>query len=65
MSVCKWDGPAVLLPQPAIEAGKGTKDKEHTMSGKFDSTIAVICIDIGKKHIIGQERARRRGSCSI
>ena len=28
--------------------GRGAKDKEHDMSQKFDSAIAVIGIDIGK-----------------
>ena len=39
----------------------GTEDKEHAMSEKLKSTIAVIGIDIGKNsfHVIGQDR---RGS---
>ena len=39
----------------------GTEDKEHAMSEKLNSEIAVIGIDIGKNsfHLIGQDR---RGS---
>jgi hypothetical protein len=33
---------------PAIEAGGETKNKEHAMSGKLNTAIAVIGIDIGK-----------------
>ena len=38
--------------------GRGAKDKEHAMSQKFESAIAVIGIDIGKNsfHIIGQNQ---------
>ena len=36
--------------------GRGAKDKEHAMSQKLESAIAVIGIDIGKNsfHIVGQ-----------
>src|SRR5580698_5767554 len=38
--------------------GGGAKDKEHAMSQKLSSAIAVIGIDIGKNsfHIVGQDR---------
>ena len=38
--------------------GRGTEDKEHAMSQKLNSEIAVIGIDIGKNsfHIVGQDR---------
>jgi transposase len=37
--------------------GRGAKDKEHAMSQKLESAIAVICIDIGKNsfHVIGHD----------
>jgi transposase len=37
--------------------GRGAKDKEHAMSKKLESTIAVIGIDIGKNsfHIVGHD----------
>ena len=37
--------------------GRGAKDKEHDMSQKFDSAIAVIGIDIGKNsfHVVGHD----------
>jgi transposase len=37
--------------------GRGAKDKEHTVSQKLESTIAVIGIDIGKNsfHIVGHD----------
>jgi transposase len=41
-----WSGRAPALS--AIEAGKGAKDKEHTMSRTLNSSIAVAGIDIGK-----------------
>jgi len=36
----------------------GSKDKEHTMSAKFNSEIAVVVIDIGKNsfHLVGLDR---------
>jgi transposase len=44
-------------PNQRQKLGRGTKDKEHTMSRKFDSTIAVIGIDIGKNsfHVVGHD----------
>src|SRR6476659_3202250 len=55
-----WSGRAPAAA--ANEAGEGgSEDKEHAMSEKFNSEIAVIGIDIGKNsfHIVGQDR---RGS---
>src|SRR5258706_8202259 len=52
-----WSGRAPA--QPAREAGRGLKDKEHAMSCKPDAAIAtVIGIDIGKNsfHVVGQDR---------
>jgi hypothetical protein len=50
-----WSGRAPA--RPAIEAGRGTKDKEQAMSKKLDSTIAVVGIDIGKNsfHVVGHD----------
>ena len=52
----EWSGRAPALP--AVNAGRGTKDREHAMSQKLDNSTAVIGIDIGKNsfHIIGQNR---------
>src|SRR5271169_490357 len=57
--VREWDGPAVLQPNQRAKLAKGAlKTKEHPMSEKLDSKIAVIGIDIGKNsfHIVGQDR---------
>jgi hypothetical protein len=37
--------------------GGGTKDKEHAMSEKLESAIAVVGIDIGKNsfHVVGHD----------
>jgi hypothetical protein len=37
--------------------GRGAKDKEHAMFQKFESSIAVIGIDIGKNsfHVVGHD----------
>jgi transposase len=37
--------------------GRGAKDKEHAMSQKLESAIAVIGIDIGKNsfHVVGHD----------
>src|ERR1700750_1403068 len=53
----KWDGPAVLLPRQQAKLARGAKDKEHAMSQKFESAIAVIGIDIGKNsfHVVGHD----------
>src|SRR5260370_28429520 len=55
-----WDGRA--RAPPANEAGEGgSEDKEHAMSEKLNSEIAVIGIDIGKNsfHLVGQDRRGR------
>jgi hypothetical protein len=57
----EWSGRA---PAPPVsDSGKGTKDKEHAMSQKLDTTIAVIGIDIGKNsfHVVGLDRAPAYG----
>ena len=48
-----WSGRAPA--PPAIETGKGAKDKEHAMSQNLNSAIAFIGIDIGKNsfHVVG------------
>jgi transposase len=48
-----WSGRAPA--PPAIEVGKGAKDKEHAMSRNLNSAIAFIGIDIGKNsfHVVG------------
>ena len=45
----------MLLPPPALDAGKGAKPKEHAMSETLNAAIAVIGIGIGKNsfHIVG------------
>ena len=50
-----WSGRAPA--PPAIEAGKGTKDKEHAMSQTPNTAIAAIGIDIGKNsfHVVGYD----------
>src|SRR6266568_3021617 len=55
-----WSGRAPA--PPANEAGEGgSEDKEHAMSEKLNSEIAVIGIDIGKNsfHLVGQDRRGR------
>src|SRR5580700_11240569 len=49
----EWSGRAPA--PPASYAGKGAKDKEHAMSSKLNTGIAVAGIDIGKNsfHVIG------------
>src|ERR1700761_1897291 len=52
-----WSGRAPVLS--ASQTGKGApKTKEHAMSQKLDSKVAVVGIDIGKNsfHIVGQDR---------
>jgi transposase len=39
----------VLLPRQQSKLARGAKDKEHAMSQKSHTAIAVIGIDIGKK----------------
>ena len=38
----------MLLPRQRFKLARGTKDKEHAMSEKLNTAIAVIGIDIGK-----------------
>jgi len=46
---------AVLLPRQRLKLARGAEDKEHAMSEKPNSGIAVIGIDIGKNsfHVVG------------
>jgi len=48
----------VLLPHQQAKVGRGTKDKEHAMSQKIDTSIAVVGIDIGKSsfHVVGLDQ---------
>jgi hypothetical protein len=48
------DGPAGLRPRQQAKLARGAKAKEHAMSHKLNSGIAVIGIDIGKNsfHIV-------------
>jgi transposase len=48
----------VLLPHQQLKLARGTKDKEHAMSQKPTTAVAVIGIDIGKNsfHIVGLEQ---------
>jgi hypothetical protein len=45
----------VLLPRQRSKLARGAEDKEHAMSEKPNSAIAVIGIDIGKNsfHVVG------------
>jgi transposase len=47
----------VLRPRQQEKLARGTKAKEHTMSDKLNSAIAVIGIDIGKNsfHVVGHD----------
>jgi transposase len=48
----------VLRPCPHVKLARGAQDKEHAMSQKLNSAIAVIGIDIGKNsfHIVGHDQ---------
>jgi len=48
----------VLLPRRRVKLAGGSKVKEHAMSHKLDSAIAVVGIDIGKNsfHVVGQDK---------
>jgi hypothetical protein len=50
-----WSGRA--LPRQRFKLARGTKDKEHAMSEKLNTAIAVIGIDIGKNsfHVVGHD----------
>jgi len=47
----------VLLPRQQMMLARGAKDKEHAMSQKLTTVIAVVGIDIGKNsfHIVGHD----------
>jgi transposase len=53
-----WSG---RVPAPPARA-RGIKDKEHAMSQKLNSSIAVVGIDIGKNsfHVVGLDRRGAR-----
>ena len=53
----------MLLPRQRWKLARGAKDKEHAMSQKLESAIAVIGIDIGKNsfHVVGHDA--RGASC--
>jgi transposase len=48
----------VLPPRQYEKLAAGTEDKEHAMSQKLNSEIAVVGIDIGKNsfHVVGHDR---------
>jgi transposase len=48
----------VLQPRQQAKLAGGAQVKEHAMSDKLDSAIAVIGIDIGKNsfHVVGHDR---------
>jgi hypothetical protein len=48
----------VLRPRQQAKLARGAKDKEHAMSPKLNSAIAVIGIDIGKNsfHVVGHDK---------
>ena len=48
----------MLLPRQRFKLARGTKDKEHAMSEKLNTAIAVIGIDIGKNsfHVVGHDQ---------
>ena len=50
--------PAMLRPCQLEKLADGTKVKEHAMSEKLNSAVAVIGIDIGKNsfHIVGRDK---------
>ena len=52
-----WSG-TVLPPCQRRKLAWGTKDGEHAMSQKLDTSPTVIGIDIGKNsfHIVGQNQ---------
>jgi hypothetical protein len=51
----------VLRPRQQTKLAGGSEDKEHAMSEKLNSEVAVIGIDIGKNsfHLVGQDRRGR------
>jgi transposase len=48
----------VLLPRQQVTLARGAQDKEHAMSSKLNTAIAVAGIDIGKNsfHVIGLDK---------
>ena len=48
----------MLVPRQRFKLARGTKDKEHAMSEKLNTAIAVIGIDIGKNsfHVVGHDQ---------
>jgi transposase len=50
-----WNGPAALLPRRQAKLAWGDKQREHAMSEKLNTAVAVMGIDIGKNsfHVIG------------
>src|SRR3984957_17554946 len=52
---------------PAIEAGKGRPDKEHTMPATAQTAVAVIGIDIGKNsfHVVGLDSRGNRAASEV
>ena len=56
----KWNGPAVLPPPSRCKLGGGVPDKEHAMSQKIESSIAVIGIvrfpEYPKSELIGNDQ---------
>jgi len=48
----------VLLPRQQVTLARGAKDKEHAISSKLNTAIAVAGIDIGKNsfHVIGLDK---------
>ena len=48
----------MLQPYQQAKLGRGTEDKEHAMTPKLNSAIAVIGIDIGKNsfHVVGHDQ---------
>jgi len=54
----------VLLPRQRFKLVRGTKDKEHAMSQKLNTAIAVIDIDIGKNSFhVGATISAARSCC--
>ena len=48
----------MLLPRQQVTLARSAKDKEHAMSSKLNTAIAVVGIDIGKNsfHVIGLDK---------
>jgi hypothetical protein len=55
----------VLPLRQQVVLARGTVDKEHAMSQRFNTAIAVIGIDIGKNsfHVVGHDE--RAGSANL